>query len=82
MGEQVKPRSLQELRAVMNKAGADIFAGRISRRQHTAIYAQVEAELLAQGLRLFDLVDLPGDSVRGRGEAVAAGSRQGTGTSG
>lgn len=82
MGEQVKPRSLQELRAVMNRAGADIFAGRISRRQHTAIYAKVEAELLAQGLRLFDLVDLPGDSVRGRGEAVAAGPRQGTRLSG
>jgi hypothetical protein len=67
---------------VMNRAGADIFAGRISRRQHTAIYAQVEAELLAQGLRLFDLIDLPGDSLRGGGEAVAAGPRQGARLSG
>jgi hypothetical protein len=75
MGEQGKPRSLDELRAVMNRAGADIFAGRISRKKHTATYAQVEAELLAQGLRTFDLLDLPGESPRGRGEAVAAGPR-------
>jgi hypothetical protein len=82
MGEQVKPRSLQELRAVMNRAGADIFAGRISRRQHTAIYAQVEAELLAQGLRLISLIDLPNDAPGGSGEAVAAGPREGARLSG
>jgi len=82
MGEQPKPRSLQELRAVMNRAGADILAGRISRAQHTAIYAQVEAELLAQGLRLFDLIDLPNESPRGSGEAVERGPREGTGTGG
>jgi hypothetical protein len=74
MGEQ-KPRGLVELRAVMNRAGDDILGGRISRRQHTAVFAQVEAELLAQGLRLFDLIDLPRESPRGRGEAVAAGPR-------
>jgi hypothetical protein len=82
MGEQVKPRSLDELRAVMNRAGADIFAGRISRKQHTAIYAQVEAELLAQRLRLVDLVDLPSESLRGGGEAVGRGPREGARLSG
>jgi hypothetical protein len=81
MGEQ-KPRGLVELRAVMNRAGDDILGGRISRRQHTAIYAQVQAELLAQGLRTLDLIDLPRESPRGRGEAVAAGPRQGARLSG
>jgi hypothetical protein len=82
MGESRKPRSLDELRAVMNQAGADVLAKRISRRAHTAIFAQVEAELVSQGFSLRDLLDLPGESLGGRGEAVERGPQQGTGTGG
>jgi hypothetical protein len=82
MGESAKPRSFDELRAVMDQAGADVLAGRISRRTHTAILAQVEAELVAQGLTFLDLLDWPGESPRGRGEAVERGPSEGTGTSG
>jgi predicted regulator of amino acid metabolism with ACT domain len=82
MRESAKPRSRDELRAVMFKAGADVLGKRISRRQHTAILAQVEAELAAQGLQIFDLVDLRDESPGGRGEAMERGPAEGTGTSG
>jgi len=82
MGDNARPRSRDELRAVMNQAGSDVLGKRISRRQHTAILAQVEAELAAQGLRLFDLLDLRDESPGGRGEAVERGPSEGTGTSG
>jgi hypothetical protein len=82
MGEQKKLRSVHELRAVMLKAGDDILNKRMSRRQHTAILAQVEAELAAQGRPFTDLLYLDGESPGGSGAAVECGPQEGTGTSG
>jgi hypothetical protein len=67
---------------ISDRLGADVLERRITRRQYDAAFAKVEADLAAQGLTFLDLLDLPRDSLRGRGEAVAAGPRQGTGAGG
>ncbi len=77
MGETRGPRSLAELRVISDRLGADVLERRITRRQYDAAFAKVEADLAAQGLTFLDLIDLPRDSPGGRGEAVAAGPRQG-----
>ena len=82
MGETRGPRSLQQLRVISDRLGADVLEGRITRRQYDAAFTKVEADLAAQGLTFLDLIDLPRDSPRGRGEAVAAGPRQGARASG
>ena len=82
MGETRGPRSLQQLRVISDRLGADVLERRITRRQYDAAFAKVEADLAAQGLTFLDLIDLPRDSPRGRGEAVAAGARQGARASG
>ena len=82
MGETRGPRSLQQLRVISDRLGADVLERRITRRQYDAAFAKVEADLAAQGLAFLDLIDLPRDSPRGRGEAVAAGPRQRAGASG
>ena len=82
MGETRGPRSLKQLRVISDRLGADVLERRITRRQYDAAFAKVEADLAAQGLTFLDLIDLPRDSPRGRGEAVAAGPRQGTRASG
>lgn len=82
MGETRGPRSLQQLRVISDRLGADVLERRITRRQYDAAFAKVEADLAAQGLTFLDLIDLPRDSPRGRGEAVAAGPRQGARASG
>ena len=76
MGETRGPRSLQQLRVISDRLGADVLERRITRRQYDAAFAKVEADLAAQGLTFLDLIDLPRDSPGGRGEAVAAGARQ------
>ena len=75
MGETREPRSLAELRVISDRLGADVLERRITRRQYDAAFAKVEADLAAQGLTFLDLIDLPRESPRGRGEAVAAGPR-------
>jgi hypothetical protein len=77
MGETRGPRSLKQLRVISDRLGADVLERRITRRQYDAAFAKVEADLAAQGLTFLDLIDLPRDSPGGRGEAVAAGPRQG-----
>jgi predicted regulator of amino acid metabolism with ACT domain len=79
MGENLKPRSLHQLWVTMHRVGADVLEKRITRRQYDAVFAQVEAELAAQGCTFLDLLDLPDESPRGRGEAVERGPRQGAG---
>ena len=81
MGETRKPRSLAELRVISDRLGADVLARRITRRQYDAAFAQVEADLAAQGLTFLDLIDWHHESSRGGGQAMERGSRQGAGLS-
>ena len=82
MGETRKPRSLDQLRVTMNKVGADVLEKRITRRQYNVVFAQVEAELAAQGLTFLDLLDWRHESPGGGGEAVGRRPREGTRLSG
>jgi hypothetical protein len=82
MRETRGPRSLAQLRVISDRLGADVLANRITRRQYDGLFAKVETDLAAHGWTFLDLLDLPRDSLGGRGEAVAAGPRQGTGAGG
>jgi hypothetical protein len=82
MGETRKPRSLQQLRVISDRLGADVLARRITRRQYDAAFAQVEADLAAQGLTFLDLIDWHHESSRGSGQAMERGPRQGARLSG
>ena len=82
MGGIRGPRSLAQLRVISDRLGADVLANRITRRQYDVAFAQVEAELAAQGLTFLDLIDLPRVSPGRRGEAMERGPREGTGPSG